>query len=164
MPKSHRRSKVKESKTDKLNRVAQEYKNIQEKLDETNRTVVSLETQYQADATNRHAYQKSTYQKLSAAYKTQGALSAELQQKQAEYDRIEAEPESSSSDESEKRTSGSSVGRVSSSGSSAPATIGWDCGTCEANNFTDPWGPDNICTCGHRFCDEDTHCTAQWNP
>jgi hypothetical protein len=166
MPKSHGKSKAKkESKTDKLNQIHRELRRIQEKLDKTNRTITSLEAQYQADATSRQAYQKSTYKKLSAAYDKRDALSTELQQEQAEYNVVEAELESSSGDESKKSGgSGSSGGGHGSSGSSAPATIGWDCGTCQGGNFTDPWGLDNTCACGHQFCDDDDHCTVQWNP
>lgn len=44
MAKSHRKSKAKkESKTDKLNRIGGEWRRIQEKLDETNSTIASLE-------------------------------------------------------------------------------------------------------------------------
>jgi len=166
MAKSHGKRKAKkESKTDKLNRIDRELGRIQEKLDEINGTIAYLEPQYQADATSRQAYQKSTYQELSVAYDKRDALSTELQQKQAEYDAVEAELESSSDDDSKKSGgSGSSGGGHGSSGSSAPAMIGWDCGTCGGGNFTDPWGQDNTCACGHQFCDNDDHCRVQWNP
>lgn len=163
MPKSNGKGKAKkESKTNKLNRISRECRRIQEKLDETDRTITSLEAQYQADATSRKAYQKSTYQKLSEAYDKRDALRAELQQRQTEYSAVETEPEPSSSDESKK--SRSSGGGGGSSGSSAPALIGWDCGGCGGGNVTDPWGLDNVCACGHQFCDDDDHCTVQWNP
>jgi chromosome segregation ATPase len=109
MAKSHRKNRAKkESKTDKLNRISGEWRRIQEKLDETNSTITSLEAQYQADATSRQAYQKSTYQELSAAYDKRDALGTEIEQKQAEYNAIEAELESSSDDES-KKSGGSKV-------------------------------------------------------
>jgi hypothetical protein len=167
MAKSHGKSKAKkESKTDKLNRIHREWKGIEEKLDETNETITSLEAQYQADATSRQAYQISTYQKLSAAYEQRDALNTKLQQAQTEYNTVEAELESSSSDDESKKSggSGSSGGGHGSSGSSAPAIIGWNCGGCRRDNFTDPWELDNTCTCGHQFCGNDDHCNAQWNP
>ena len=80
MAKSHGKSKAKkESKTDKLNRIGGELRRIQEKLDETDRNITSLEAQYQADATSRQAYQISTYEKLSAAYEQREDLNTELQ-------------------------------------------------------------------------------------
>jgi hypothetical protein len=172
MAKSHRKSKAtkeskakKESKTDKLNRIGRELGRIQEKLDEINKTIAYLEPQYDADATSRRAYQKATYDELSAAYDKRYTLNTELQQKQDEYNAVEAELESSSDDESKKSgDSGSSGGGHGSSGSSAPAIMGWDCGACGEGNFNDPWGLDNTCACGHQFCGNDNHCMAQWNP
>lgn len=166
MPKNHGKNKAKkESKADKLDRLHREYGAIQEELNEIDRTITGLETEYQADATSRKAYQKSTYAKLSEAYDKRDALSAKLQRKQTEYNAVEAEPESSSTEGSKKsRSSGSSSEGRRSSRSSDPAVIGWDCGVCGGNNFTDPWGLDNMCACGHQFCDNDDHCTVQWNP
>lgn len=63
---------------------------------------LASKAQYQIDATSRRAYQKSTYNKLSEAYDKQNALSAELQQKQAERNAVDLDPESSSGDDSEK--------------------------------------------------------------
>jgi hypothetical protein len=164
MPRKYKSKARRESKTDQLNRIDRELRKIQEKLNEANETITSLNAQYQADATSRKAYQKSTYQKLSVAYDRRGALDTELKQKQAEYNAVEAEPESSSSDESKKSGAGSSGGGYGSSGSSPPAMIGWECGACIETNFNDPWGPDNTCACGHQFCDIDIHCAVQWNP
>ncbi|KAG4441244.1 hypothetical protein IFR05_003292 [Cadophora sp. M221] len=88
MIKSHEKSRAKkESKTDKLNTIGGEWRRIQEKLDETNNTITSLEAQYQTDATSRQVYQKSTYQELSAAYDKRDALSNDIEQKKAEYKR-----------------------------------------------------------------------------
>jgi hypothetical protein len=164
MPRKHKSKARRESKTDELNRIGRELGKIQEKLNETNKTITSLDAQYQADATSRKAYQKLTYQELSVAYDRRDALNTELNQKQAEYNAVEVEPESSSSDESKKSGAGSSGGGYGSSGSSAPAMIGWECGACMGTNFNDPWGLDNTCACGHQICDIDIHCAVQWNP
>jgi len=158
------KGKAKESKTKILNRLYEELNNIQQELDEVIGLITRLEPIYEIDATSRKAYQKSTYNELSKAYDKQSALKTEYEQKRAEYDAAYAKHESSSGEESPVSKSNSGSSRKGSSGSSAPAEIGWDCGTCSRSNHSDPWGPDNMCGCGHVFCGDDDHCTVQWNP
>ena len=138
---------------------------LEDELNELEASITRLQVQYQADATSRKAYQKATYDKLSRAYDKRESLSYELQQKQAEYNAVMERPESSTSHSSYiSGTSSSSGLDRRSSKSSAPAIIGWDCGACGRANFTDPWEDNNTCTCRHRFCEDDNHCTVQWNP
>lgn len=160
-----KRSSKKESKTEKLNRLGQEWREIQEKIDQNDAVINNLETQYQIDADGRWAYKKSTYGQLSAAYDKRERYGADLQAIKVEYAATEAEIEYSSGEESMKSTGSRSSGCYSgSSKSSAPAIIGWDCGRCQRPNFTDPWGLENRCGCGHQFCETDDCCAVQWNP
>ncbi|KAI1291674.1 hypothetical protein F5Y03DRAFT_400519 [Xylaria venustula] len=157
--KHNAKGKPKPTKTERLNYLYREYQRLEGDLVRINEDITTLEAQYQVDSTGRAAYKKSTYNQLSSAYNSQTRLQAELQTKWAEYKAVLAEPESSS-DESKTSGLSGSLGAASSSRSSAPAIIGWDC-SCGRNNFTDPWGPDNWCGCGHQFCDDNNHCTVQ---
>lgn len=176
----------KESKTVRLSTIAQDIKALQEKIADYGSRIEDLNYQYEKEVKSRSVYAKSTGNKLSETYDKQAAASAKLEQKEALYEAIAAEPESSSSDESRKSKGSKHSGHSGSSKSSRPAIEGWDCGNCSRTNYTTPDGPDNICGCGHRFCDVEAevvvlagydrdgieifrtelvpHCSVQWNP
>jgi hypothetical protein len=62
-----------------------------------------------------------------------------------------------------------------SSCSEDPAILGWTCDNCDGTSFTDPWGPDARCGCGHQYCQDgddnhddhdhnNQHCSPEWDP
>ncbi|KAI1132512.1 hypothetical protein F5Y10DRAFT_293598 [Nemania abortiva] len=152
-----RGAKTKSFKTETLNRLQQEHSRLKQELTNVNETITTLEHQSQLDPTSQEIYNE-----LASALQSKTILQAEIEIKEEEYRIIQTEPESSSDESKTSRLSGS-PGAASSSGSSAPAILGWSCG-CGSTNFNDPWGPDNLCTCGHEFCDIDTHCSVEWDP
>lgn len=109
MPKSssHGKSKdhgkgkaLEESKTVRLNTIARDIRALKEKIAEYGKRIEDLNVQYEKEVKNRSAYAKSTDKMLSETYDKQTAASAKLEQKEALYEAVGAEPESSSSDES----------------------------------------------------------------
>jgi hypothetical protein len=156
MPKIQKKSKAqKENKTEMLDQILQEWRRIEEKLNEIKKDITSLEAQYQANTISQQAFQKSTYQNLSKAYNERDTLNAQLQQIQIKYNAIEVELESSSSNESEiSEDSESKDESPRLSRSITPTIIGWECNICLSFNFNhDPQG--HMCDCGHYFCN---HC------
>lgn len=189
MPKakdSRKAKSIQETKTVRLNRLGREMRELQEKIAQYEFNIQHLNIQYTNEANTRSVFTKATGKQLSEAYDKHASATAQLSQKQALYNSIETEPESSSSDESMHSKSSFFSRRSGSSKSSNPAVIGWDCGNCNMTNFSDPDGFDNRCACGHQFCQDEveveilagqdrdgidifrtelvSHCSVQWDP
>ncbi|KAI0878450.1 hypothetical protein GGS24DRAFT_496702 [Hypoxylon argillaceum] len=160
--KSEKKGKEKPSITDTLKQISSDVRALERKLADLNAAIPSLQAKCRANASSKASRRKSAAKELGSAYDKQSKLQNLIDSKLAQYKAIQAELDDSS-DGSQSSLFSEGISSASSSISSSPAYLGWDCG-CGQPNFTDPWGFDNWCICGHQYCDDEMHCSIQWNP
>jgi hypothetical protein len=117
----------------------------------------------------------NTYAEQSCAYSRLINIANDIE----EIIRLIFDVELTLHDEADRSIDNSESQSVSPSGSCPPscseelAILDWACCVCDGSNFTDPWGPDALCGCGHQYCrdgddddhdNDNQHCSVEWDP